>query len=296
MNDHGQQHNQSLYGNATLYATLIRWLKHVDVKVFYAVASIFVIPVTLFVSRGARLTFNYYRTKRQQPWLKALRSTYKNHCLFAQTVIDKFAVYAGKTIDFDYEGLDYYNELQQHERPIMQLSAHIGCSELLGYTLHRQKPYKVLVDGNEKPEFMDYRRKAFAETDVEMIPIGGDGASSAKMADAFEHGDIVGAFADRYVNPDKTITASIYGHEALLAKGVFSLAVTRGIDVVMVSAMKVKALKYKAFFTPLHYDKSLRSRQQRQQLADAYAAEIERLLDKYPEQWFNYFDLWKAPQ
>ena len=31
---------------------------------------------------------------------------------------------------------------------------------------------------------------------------------------------------------------------------------------------------------------------QRQQIADAYTAEIDRLLDLYPLQWFNYSDPW----
>ena len=70
------------------------------------------------------------------------------------------------------------------------------------------------------------------------------------------------------------------------------MAVTRGIDVVVVNAMKEKDGSYKVFFTPLTYDKTLSASQQRQQLADAYTAEIERLLEMYPLQWFNYFDLW----
>lgn len=77
-----------------------------------------------------------------------------------------------------------------------------------------------------------------------------------------------------------------------MAKGPFSMAVTRGIDVVMVNAMKEKKGSYRAFFTPLTYDKQLPASQQRQQLADAYTAEIERLMEMYPLQWFNYFDLW----
>jgi predicted LPLAT superfamily acyltransferase len=60
----------------------------------------------------------------------------------------------------------------------------------------------------------------------------------------------------------------------------------------VVNAMKEKDGSYSAFFTPLTYDKTLPASQQRQQLADAYTAEIERLLEMYPLQWFNYFDLW----
>ena len=55
--------------------------------------------------------------------------------------------------------------------------------------------------------------------------------------------------------------------------------------------MKEKDGSYSAYFTPLHYDKALPKSEQRQQLADAYTAEIDRMLESYPLQWFNYSNL-----
>lgn len=285
-----KQHNSRTYGNAKLYGTLIKLLKVLDVKVLYVFANICIIPITLLFSGGARIAYNHYRKQRNLGRMKALVATYRNHCLFAATVIDKFAVYAGKRIKFEYEGLDLYNTMQLRKESLLQLGAHIGCSELLGYTLKREKPYTVLVDGMETPALMKYRSVAFAQTNIKMIPVGDGSGLSGKIEEAFERGEIIGAFADRYVNPKKVITSKIYNNQILLARGPFSLAVTRGLDVVMVNAMKEKDGSYHAFFTQLHYDKTLTPKQQRQQLADAYTAEIERLLDKYPEQWFNYFN------
>lgn len=284
--------NRMSYGNAWLYAMLVRCLSVVDVRFFYVFTAVCVVPFTLVFSAGARMAFDYYHQRRSYGWMRAWMATYHNHCLFAQTVIDKFAMYAGKRFKFEYEGLDCYKAMQQRREALLQLSAHIGCSEILGYTLQRAKPYNVLVDGAEKASLMHYRSAAFGKTNIRMIPVGNGEASSGLIADAFERGEIVGAFADRYVNAGKVVTAKLHGHDVKLAKGPFSLAVVRGIDVVMVNAMKQKDGSYKAFFTPLHYDKSLPARKQRQQLADAYAAEVERLVDAYPLQWFNYFDLW----
>jgi predicted LPLAT superfamily acyltransferase len=60
----------------------------------------------------------------------------------------------------------------------------------------------------------------------------------------------------------------------------------------MVSAMKMKDGSYDGRITFLDYDKSLPHREQRQQLADLYTAEIEKILSDYPLQWYNYFDIW----
>ena len=284
----------STYGNQWLYSTLIAGLKVLDIRVFYYFMSICVIPFTLIFSPGARLTFNYYHTKRKYGVLKAWWATYRNHCLFGQTVIDKFAMYAGHKFKMAYQGKEHYDALLAKPEAFIQLSAHIGCSEILGYTLHVDKPCNVLVYGGEKASLMSYRAASFGDMTIRMIPVGVEGSHSEDIVEALDRGEILSAFADRFMNINKVVVSTIHGFEVNRAKGPFSLATTRGIDVIMASAMKEKDGSYTAYFTPLPYDRSLPKAQQRQQIADAYTAEIERLLDLYPYQWFNYSDLWTS--
>ena len=281
------------FGSAWMYDTLISWLKKVDIRVFYYFMAICVIPITLVFSPGARLTYRYYHKKRGYGWWKSFCSTYRNHCLFGQTVIDTFAMYAGHKFKMNYHGLDEYKKLLDSPQPLIQLSAHIGCSEILGYSLHVDKPCNALVYGGEKQSLMSYRKASFADSNIKMIPVGIDTSYSEDIISALDRGETISAFADRFMNINKVVVSSIHGHEVNLAKGPFSLATTRGIDVIMASAMKEKDGSYTAYFTPLPYDRSQPKPRQRQQLADAYTAEIERLLDKYPLQWFNYSNLWK---
>ena len=49
------------YGNAWMHKTLISLLKVVDRRVFYVFMYVFVIPVTLVLSNGSRLTFSERR-------------------------------------------------------------------------------------------------------------------------------------------------------------------------------------------------------------------------------------------
>ena len=284
----------STYGNQWLYSTLIAGLKVLDIRVLYYFMSICVIPFTLIFSPGARLTFNYYHTKRKYGVLKAWWATYRNHCLFGQTVIDKFAMYAGHKFKMAYQGKELYDALLAKPEAFIQLSAHIGCSEILGYTLHVDKPCNVLVYGGEKASLMSYREASFGDMNIRMIPVGVEGSHSEDIVEALDRGEILSAFADRFMNINKVVVATIHGFGVNLAKGPFSLATTRGIDVIMASAMKEKDGSYTAYFTPLPYDRSLPKAQQRQQIADAYTAEINRLLDLYPYQWFNYSDLWTS--
>lgn len=280
------------FGSAWMFKALILMLKTINIKVFYAFMAICVIPVTLVFSSGARLTFHYFHQRRGYGWWKSLSATYKNHCLFGQTVIDKFAMYAGHKFQIAYQGLESYQKLLELPDAFIQLSAHIGCSEILGYSLHVDKPCNVLVYGGEKASLMGYRKASFGDMNIRMIPVGMENTNSDAIVEALDRGEILSAFADRMMNINKVVVSTLHGSKVNLAKGPFSLATTRGIEVIMASTMKEKDGSYTAYFTPLPYDKSLSKSEQRQQLADAYTAEIERLLDMYPYQWFNYSDLW----
>lgn len=280
------------YGNAWMYRTLIDGLRVMNIKVFYVLMYVCVVPFTLLFSRGARLTHQYYCLRRGYGRWQAWWVTYRNHCLFGETVIDKFAMYAGHKFKIAYRGLELYQQLQASDKALIQLSAHIGCSEVLGYSLPVRKACNVLVYGGEKQSLMAYRKVSFGSSNIKMIPVGTETSHSEEIVRALDNGETVSAFADRFMNKNKVVTATLHGFPVQLAKGPFSLATTRGIDVVMASAMKEKDGSYTAYFTPLPYDKSLTQSEQRQQLAEAYTAEIERLLELYPLQWFNYSNLW----
>ncbi len=282
----------STYGNAWMYRVFIFMLKHVSIKVFYVFMAVMVIPFTLIFSRGARLTYHYFRDKRGYGRFKSQWATYRNHCIFGQTVIDKFAMYAGHHFRIAYNGLDDLMAWDKDATPLLLLNAHIGCSEIVGYSLPLTKTCNVLVYGGEKQSLMDYRKASFGDMNMRMIPVGMDTSHSDKIINALDNGETISAFADRFMNEKKMVTSMVHGHRINLARGPFSMAVNREMNVMMVSAMKERDGSYTSSLTRLHYDKTKPKSEQRQQLADAYTAEINRLLDMYPLQWFNYSDPW----
>lgn len=280
------------YGNSLLYKILIVLLKHIDVKFFYTFMAIFIVPITLLLSPGARLTYRYFNRIKGHGKAISLWETYRNHVIFGQTVIDKFAMYAGRKFKITYHGLEEFQKTTMRPDAMVQLSAHIGCSEILGYSYDNNKPSNVLVFGGEKEDILKYRKVAFGNSKIKMIPVGSGESHSEEIINALDNGEILCAFADWSVNSNKIIYASLHGHRIKLAKGPFSLIVSRGLDVFMTCAMKESDGSYSSYMTPLHYDKTLKKSDQRQQLVEAYVNEIERLLELYPIQWFNYTNVW----
>ena len=75
--------------------------------------------------------------------------------------------------------------------------------------------------------------------------------------------------------------------------GPFATAVQRNLPVLAINVMKVSAKKYRLLIKQLDYaDEGQSIKVRAERLAHAYARNLERVLDEYPTQWFNYFEFW----
>ena len=86
------------YGGSKLLNSLIFALRFMDVRLLYLAAAIFVVPVCLCLNASRGIAYRYFRERFNYSPLKAAWKTYVNHCLFGQVVIDRFAMYAGKSL------------------------------------------------------------------------------------------------------------------------------------------------------------------------------------------------------
>ena len=197
--------NRKTFGNAWMHRTLIKLLRRVDIRYVYRFMAVCVIPVAMVFSPGSRIAYQYFRKRRGQGCWQALLSTYRNHCLFGQTVIDKFAMYAGHHFEVHSTGHEYFYAHVREDQPVMLLNAHVGCSEMVGYNLSQTKPCNVLVYGGEKQEVMEYRKKQFADMGIKMIPVGTDGVDIMEIVDCLDRGEALSVFADRFMNPKKVL-------------------------------------------------------------------------------------------
>lgn len=282
------------YGNGWMHKWLIRLLRHTDTRVLYAFAAVFIVPVCLIVNPAQRITYRYFRDRWGMSWLRAVIKTYVNFYMFAQVVIDKFAMYAGRKFKTEIEGYDYFLTLAGKEGGFIQLSAHIGNYEIAGYTLTAEKKrFNALVFAGEKESVMRNRNRMFGGRNIRMIAIKPDMSHIFLINNALSDGETVSMPADRVIGSQKTMAVNLLGKEAHLPAGPFTVATMRGLPVIAVNVMKTAHDTYKIYVTPLRYDLSAPRRQQARQLADAYAAEIGRMMTMYPEQWYNYFDFWQ---
>ena len=84
-----------------------------------------------------------------------------------------------------------------------------------------------------------------------------------------------------------------FGEKARFPIGAFALAAQKNISVLAVFVMKEGMKKYHAYVREIQCDRQAKVREQINQLAQAFADNLEDIVRKYPTQWFNYFDFWK---
>lgn len=283
------------YGNDRMHRWLIRMLRCIDVRLLYLFTALFVIPVCLIVNPSRGIAYRYFRHRRGYGRMKSAWKTYVNHCLFGQVVIDKFAMYAGKRFDVDVIGYDHFQALSDQPDGFLQFSAHIGNYEIAGYSLKTDtKVLNALVFAGEKASVMENRNKMFSHTNIRMIPIRPDMSHLFDIDNALRDGEIVSMPADRINGSPRYVEKTFLGATARFPQGPFSVATMRGLDVIAVNVMKASWTKYVIHVTPLRYDKTAPRRQQMEQLSSLYVSELERMLEMYPEQWYNYFEFWNA--
>lgn len=281
------------YGNGWMHHWLIKGLRYMDVRLLYAFAAIFVVPVCLILNPSRGIIYRYFRHRIGYGMLKSCWKTYINHCMFSQVVIDRFASYAGKSFGIEIEGYENFTSLAKQREGFVQLSAHVGNYELAGYTLVADnKKFNALVFAGEKESVMENRNKKFAATNIHMIPIVQDMSHIFMIDNALQRGETVSIPADRINGSRRSMEKTFLNAKAKFPQGPFSIATMRGFNVLYVSVMKTSLKKYRIRVVPLMYDKNAGRKSQMEQLSDAYIEALEQDVRKYPEQWYNFFEFW----
>ncbi|MCQ2184060.1 MAG: lysophospholipid acyltransferase family protein [Bacteroidales bacterium] len=282
------------YGNGWMHRHLIRSLRFIPAPAVYIFSYVFIIPVCLIINRESRkAAYSYFRLRMGRGPLGAAWWTYLNHCSFAEAVIDKFAMYAGRKFKVEVAGLDEFNSRAAKPEGFIHLSSHIGNYEIAGYTLvSEHKTINAVVYAWEKASVMENRDNMFSRTNIRMITLKEDMSHLFEIDSALSGGDIVSFPTDRSMGGSKRVECEFLGAKASFPQGPFSVAAMRGLDTLAVNVMKEKWNKYRIYVTPLDYDKQAPRKEQIRQLSEAYVAELEKRLREHPGQWYNFFDFW----
>lgn len=279
-------------GTTWMHNGLVKVMRGVPLRLMYGFVAVFVVPFYFLFSKGRRPMYHFFRKRFGfSPW-RSFIWTFRNFRRFSQIILDRFYMYAGGKFDFDIENYHLYKECAAAEPGFLILSAHVGSYEAAGYTLvATEKRYNALVFSGEAESVMRNRQKMFDETNIRMIPVKDDMSHIFLMNSALSEGESVSIPSDRVVGNQKTVSCDFFGAPAKFPLGPFLIAAQREIAVLSIHVVKESAKKYHIFIEQLE-NRGETIRERAANIAQQYAAHVESVVRKFPEQWFNYYEFW----
>jgi len=281
-------------GSPWMQRNLIKSFRFFPLWCYYFLVAI-VVPFYLIFAKGYRASYQYFRLRHRFSAVKAFIFCYWQYFRFGQIMVDRFACYAGHSFRFSTVNFDEYTQRTLQPDSFVMLTAHVGSYEMGGYYfVAEKKAFNMVLFGGETETIMKNREMLFERTHIRMIPVRPDMGHLFEMNEAIEKGEILSMAADRCNGSERTIEADFLGAKARFPLGPFATILQRNLPTLAVFVPKVGYAKYRVYVESLTLPDPQLSRAERLALlAQAYVNALEKVLQKHPEQWFNFFDVWQ---
>jgi len=228
-----------------------------------------------------------------------LRLTFRNHYYFAQAMVDRFALFVNLQHRYKVriDGNEALLELLGSPNGAILAGAHVGNMEMAGYFFdHQEKHFHGIVFGDEVKFLNKKRMSALSKHKVEMIPVTSDMSHIFALHQALAQGGCITLHCDRILLGKKVMEYPFLGAQALFPTGAFSLALRMNVPVIAIFMMREKSKRYHIIIRNLSSLIPQEGSQSEKLYAymTQYVSMLEEVLKQYPEQWYNYYDFWKA--
>jgi KDO2-lipid IV(A) lauroyltransferase len=167
----------------------------------------------------------------------------------------------------------------------------LGLKLLSGYGI----PTHVVMQQEDPGEVRRYAEEARDNPTLRAHPMGAPMLGVELML-ALKRGELVALQTDRSAGPN-AFPVPFFGAEAPLPSGPVELAMATGAPILPIFILFDRGERYRMITAaPMRFE---RAADKRDPLPlwlamRRVAAMMESIISRYPEQWFNFFDFWKA--
>lgn len=286
----GRQWSGKTGGFSWQQRALVAMMRHADIRIFYAVMGLVIPFYMLFSHKGYLAAYRFFRQRLGYGRIRSFAMVYRNHFRFGQVILDRFAAFSGVRFKAEIRGADLLERLSR-SGAVMMAGSHVGNYEMAGYLLGLEgKPINAVVFAGESDTMMENRRRMLSQHGSRLIPIKDDMSHLLAVNEAIERGEVVSMHADRSMGSAKKTACEFFGGEAMFPTSVHALALRRKIPIAAVFVMKEKAYSYSIYLREIC---PAGGGMKPEECAARFAAELETMVRRYPEQWFNYYDFWQ---
>lgn len=279
-------------GTVLGYRIFVFCIKKFGVRAAYFLLYFVAFYFCFFSREGTRSIYYYFRRRRGFNGLKSVLSIYKSYYTFGQTIIDKVAISAGlrDKFSYDFDGVDKLSQVLAEKKGGLLISAHVGNFEIAQFFLNELEenaPINLLTTDKEHEAIKDYLDRISSKSQIKFILYQDDFSHIFEIGAALSRNELICITGDRYIKQTKYLEENLLGKKAKFPAGPFLMGQKLKVPILFVYVMKEKNLHYHLYARKVEAeDGDARS------ILAHYVASISWILEKYPYQWFNYFDFW----
>jgi len=279
-------------GTVLGYKIFVFLIQKAGVKSAYVLLYFVASYYFLFLKKSNRAISYYFKERLQYSNFKSKKMVFKSYYTFGQTIIDKISISAGMRNKFTYEfdGIEILKNLLAEKKGGVLISAHIGNFEIAEHFLGDidiDFQINLVTTDLEHSAIKNYLESVTQKPTVKFIIIKDDLSHIFEINAALANNELVCFTGDRYFEGTKSLSENILGKEANFPAGPFLIASRLKVPVVFVYVMKEPNLHYH-----LYAREAVVKHRDEKALLKSYIESVESMLQKYPLQWFNYFDFW----
>ncbi|MFD2542736.1 lipid A biosynthesis acyltransferase [Lacinutrix gracilariae] len=281
-------------GTVLGYKIFVFCMKNFGIGSAYFILYFVAFYFCFFASESTKASYYYFHKRRKNSKLKSFLNVYKSYYVFGQTIIDKVAISSGLRDKFTYhfDGVEHINNALKQKKGGVLISAHVGNFEIAEHffgELEENASISILTTDAEHSNIKEYLESVTDKPKVKLILIQEDLSHIFEINAALARNELVVITGDRYIKGSKYLTQDLLDQIAKFPAGPFMLASRLKVPVLFVYVMKETNKHYHLFTR-----KAEAKHRDAQGLLKEYTESVSWMLNKYPLQWFNYFDFWET--
>lgn len=279
-------------GTVLGYKIFVFFIKKVGVRAAYFILYFVATYYFFFLKKSNTSIFYYFRKRLGYSYFKSKRMVFKSYYTFGQTIIDKIAIGAGLKDKFTYEhdGREIILKLLEEKKGGVLISAHMGNFEIAEHFFSEidfNFQINLVTTDLEHSAIKKYLESITEKPRINIILISEDLSHIFEINSALARNELVCFTGDRYFEGVKSLSEKLLGEDALFPAGPFLISSRLKVPVVFVYVMKEPNLHYHLYTR----EAKVKHRDEKGLLKE-YTQSVESMINKYPLQWFNYFDFW----
>lgn len=283
-------------GTTLGYRIFVWLLRYGGLKAAYGLLYFVTLYYRLFVKSATRPLRYLYMQRMGYSKAEAGKLIKKNLLIFGQTIIDKIVVLSGikSPLSFTNTGFHNIQDVVKAGKGCILISAHMGNWEVAGHMLDElDTTINIVMYDGEGEQIKNYMEQFDEKRSFNIIFIKEDMSHIYEMSAALNRNELICLHADRFRPGNRIMQHELLGEQANFPAGPFILASKLRAPVCFVFAFKESNFQYHFYSEPGKTYEG-RGTTGMEAMLDDYVQLLEQRLKQYPEQWFNYYDFWKA--